>query len=65
LPPYGAEAEISGEGAEAFVDGVRAYQVSVGTSTSGFIVRAADVATLTNALRAVPRPLAKVRVAVR
>jgi primosomal protein N' (replication factor Y) len=64
LPPYGAEAEVSGEGAPDFVEGLRAQPVSVSTSTTGFIVRATDVATLTGALRAVPRPLAKLRVAV-
>jgi primosomal protein N' len=64
LPPYGAEAEVSGEGAAAFVEGLREHPVSVSTSTSGFVVRAGDVGTLTAALRAVPRPPAKVRVAV-
>jgi primosomal protein N' (replication factor Y) len=64
LPPYGAEAEVSGEGASTFVEGLREQPVTVSASTAGFVVRASDVATLTGALRAVPRPLAKVRVAV-
>lgn len=65
LPPYGAEAEVSGDGAAAFIEGLAKDKVTVSTSTSGFIVRAADVATLTRALRAATRPLAKFRVAVR
>jgi primosomal protein N' (replication factor Y) len=64
LPPYGAEAEVTGDGALAFVEGLRAQPVSVSASSSGFIVRAPDVATLSAALRAAPRPPAKVRVAV-
>ncbi len=64
LAPYGAEAEVSGEGASAFVDALAAFEVTVSSSASGFIVRASDVATLGAALRAVPRPIAKVRVAV-
>jgi primosomal protein N' len=65
LVPYGAEAEVTGDGAATFVEGLRDANVSVHTSASGFIVRATDVATLTSALRAAPRPSAKVRVAVR
>jgi hypothetical protein len=55
---------VSGDGAAAFVDGMRDASVSISSSSSGFLVRANDVATLTSALRAAPRPLAKVRVAV-
>jgi primosomal protein N' (replication factor Y) len=64
LAPFGAEAEVSGDGAREFVDGLRDAQLSIGISPSGFLVRANDVATLTSALRVAPRPLAKVRVAV-
>jgi primosomal protein N' len=64
LAPYGAEADVTGEGAEAFVEGLRDFEVSVRPASSGFIVRSADVATLTSALRAAPRPSAKLRVAV-
>jgi primosomal protein N' (replication factor Y) len=64
LAPYGAEAEVSGEGAEAFVEGLREYRVTIRPSSTGFIVRTHDLTTLTAALRAAPRPLAKVRVAV-
>jgi primosomal protein N' len=64
LAPYGAEAEVSGDGAAAFVEGLRDAMVTISTSTSGFVVRANDVTTLTTALRAAPRPPEKVRVAV-
>jgi primosomal protein N' len=64
LAPYGAEADVSGDGAQAFVEGLRNANVSIRSSPSGFSVRARNVATLTSALRAAPRPLAKVRVAV-
>jgi len=47
LAPYGAEADVSGEGAVAFVDGLRGAKISISSSTSGFLVRASDVATLT------------------
>jgi primosomal protein N' len=65
LAPYGADAEVSGDGAASFVAELPDVAVSISTSHTGFIVRAHDVATLTSALRSVPRPLAKVRVAVR
>ncbi len=64
LAPYGAQADVSGEGAEAFVEGLRDAPVTISSSPSGFQVRASDVATLSAALRAAPRPQAKVRVAV-
>jgi primosomal protein N' len=64
LAPYGAEADVSGEGAASFVAELADADVSISSSNTGFIVRAGDVATLTSALRSVPRPLAKVRVAV-
>ncbi len=64
LAPYGAQADVTGDGADAFVQGLRHADVTISTSRSGFLVRAKDVATLTSALRATPRPLAKVRVAV-
>lgn len=64
LAPYGADAEITGEGAKAFVEGLRELAVTVRPTPSGFHVRAADVTTLTTALRAAPRPPAKLRVAV-
>ena len=65
LAPYGAEAEVTGEGAASFVAELSDTKVSVSTSASGFIIRANDVTTLTTALRSAARPLGKVRVAVR
>ena len=65
LSPYGASAEVSGEGASDFVAGVRdAPSVSVEEITTGFLVRAPDVVTLSRALENAPRPSAKFRVAV-
>jgi len=64
LRPYGASAEVSGDGAEEFVAGLREDSVSVHPSPSGFEVRAPDVAALTSALRRVERPTTKFRVAV-
>ena len=63
LPPYGALAEISGEGAAAFVAALPGT-VRVSPGPSGFQVRAADVTTLTSALAAIPRPSGRFRVAV-
>jgi primosomal protein N' len=64
LRPYGAGAEVSGDGAEEFVAGLREESVSVRPSPSGYEVRAPDVATLTSALQRVERPTTKFRVAV-
>jgi primosomal protein N' len=64
LAPYGASAEVSGEGAESFAEGVRSEHVTVLASPEGFVLRARDSETLTAALRAAPRPAAKFRVAV-
>lgn len=65
LSPYGASAEVSGEGASEFVVGLRDQpSVSVEESTGGFLVRAPDVATLSHALESVARPSLKFRVAV-
>jgi primosomal protein N' len=64
LAPYGAQAEVTGEGAESFVAGVSGDGVTVLVSPEGFVVRARDVATLTAALREAPRPATKFRVAV-
>jgi len=64
LSPYGASAEVSGEGAELFVEGLATSPVTVERTPTGYVVRAPDVATLTNALRSVDRPAQKLRVAV-
>jgi primosomal protein N' len=64
LAPYGANAEITGEGAQSFVEGVASGEVTVFAAPEGYVVRAKDMATLTAALREAPRPGAKFRVAV-
>jgi len=65
LPPYGAVAEVSGECATSFIQGLAGSPVSVGSDGRTFVVRASDVATLTSALRSVPRPSGRIRLAVR
>jgi primosomal protein N' len=64
LAPYGASAEVSGEGAEAFINGLGSDLVRVRPTTQGFVVRAKDVDTLTTVLRGASRPAGKLRVAV-
>jgi primosomal protein N' len=65
LAPYGASAEVSGEGAENFVASLRAeVSINIEETDSGFLLRAPDVATLTAALRNAERPTQKFRVAV-
>jgi primosomal protein N' len=64
LSPFGASADVSGEGAEAFVAGLSASLVSVDQTPTGYVVRAKEMATLTSALREAERPTQKFRVAV-
>jgi primosomal protein N' len=64
IAPYGASAEVTGVGAEAFVQGVAHEFVNVLVAPSGYVLRAKDIETLTRALRDAPRPAAKFRVAV-
>jgi primosomal protein N' len=64
LAPYGASAEVTGEGAQSFVEGISSEHVTVLSAPSGFVVHARDTTTLTAALRDAPRPAAKFRVAV-
>jgi primosomal protein N' len=64
LSPFGASAEVSGEGADTFVAGLPPSLVNVHQTPTGYVVRAKDVATLTSALRDVERPSQKFRVAV-
>lgn len=64
LAPYGAIAAVSGEGAAAFVERLGERGVAVHATSSGFEVRARDHATLSAALRDVPRPPGRLRVAV-
>ncbi len=64
LTPYGASAEVTGDGAAAFVAELAGSLVSVHSKVSGFEIRASDHATLSAALRAARRPNEKMRVAV-
>jgi primosomal protein N' (replication factor Y) len=65
LPPYGASADVSGEGASEFVAGLREEpSLRVEESATGFLVHAPDVGTLSRALDHAPRPPLKFRVAV-
>lgn len=64
LSPFAASADVSGEGAEAFVAGLATSRVSVHQTPTGYVVRAKEMATLTSALREVERPAQKFRVAV-
>jgi primosomal protein N' len=64
LAPFGAEAQVSGEGAPEFVAQLSPFGVSVHPSSSGFVVRAATIDELTAALRRATRPVGKLRVAV-
>jgi primosomal protein N' len=64
LAPYGASAEVTGDGAESFVEGLTGAEVTVLSAPEGFVVRAKDVETLTSVLREAPRPATKFRVAV-
>jgi primosomal protein N' len=64
LTPYGAMAEVTGEGAREFVEGLVARGVTTHATPDGYVLRAKEVATLTRALGGATRPSAKVRVAV-
>jgi primosomal protein N' len=64
LSPFGASAEVSGEGAESFVAELPTSLVSVHQTPTGYVVRAKEVATLTSSLRGVERPTQKFRVVV-
>ena len=74
LPPFAAVAVVSGAGAGEFVNGLRgvggtgalaAGAVEVlGPEDGGWLVKASDFSALSDALAAVPRPAARLRVAV-
>jgi len=67
LPPFAALAQVSGEGAPAFLDGLRGQpgaQVVGPDAHHSYLVRAADHATLCAALARVERPADRVRVSV-
>jgi primosomal protein N' len=63
VAPYGALAEVSGPGASEYVAQLGA-PLQIHATSHGYEVRAANVESLTSALRAVVRPSEKVRVAV-
>jgi hypothetical protein len=65
LPPVTAVALVSGPGAPDYVAGLRAAGAEVlGPDGDRWLVRAEDAATLADRLAAVPRPPARLRVAV-
>jgi hypothetical protein len=64
LSPYGASAEVTGDGAEEFVGGLAVRGVTTHETPEGYVLRSKDLTTLTSALAAAPRPAGKVRVAV-
>ena len=64
LSPYGASAEVTGDGAEEFVGGLAVRGVTTHETSEGYVLRSKDLTTLTSALAAAPRPAGKVRVAV-
>jgi primosomal protein N' (replication factor Y) len=64
LPPFGASASVTGDGAEEFVGGLAVRGVTTHSTPDGYVLRAKDVDTLTSALAGAARPAAKVRVAV-
>jgi len=65
LDPFSASAEVTGDGAAAFVASITSTSLEVIETPTGFVLRASDAATLTGVLRATPRPAQKFRVAVR
>jgi primosomal protein N' (replication factor Y) len=65
LPPVTAVAVVSGPGAADYVDALRAGPLEVlGPDLDRWLVKATDAATLADGLAAVPRPSARLRVAV-
>ena len=64
LPPYGAVAEVTGEGAAEFVAGLAGSPWRVSPTPEGFVVRGPNPEELGRALRVLARPAARVRVAV-
>jgi primosomal protein N' (replication factor Y) len=67
FPPFAAVAHVKGANAETFVDPLRArvdIEVLGPAADSSYLLRAADVTTLCDALEATPRPGGRLRVAV-
>ncbi len=73
LPPCGAQAQVSGPGAQPFVDALRALAVAGddggavsvrGPRDGSFLLRAADHAPLLDLLARTPRPAERLRIEV-
>ena len=65
LPPFCAVALVSGDGADEYAAGLTGQEVELlGPRDGQWMVKAADHAVLADALAAVPRPAARLRVAV-
>ena len=64
LAPFGALANLSGEGAAEFVQVLHDPGLTVSETASGFTLRAPNVESLTGALAQAPRPTGRLRVAV-
>ena len=64
LAPYGASAHVSGESAAEFVLQFETTAVKVHRVGDDYVLRAANIDTLTRALRSVSRPPGRLRVAV-
>jgi len=65
LPPFGAMAEVSGEGAADFLASLDTHQLRVATKDGVTTLRAATIETLSDALARGVRGAGKLRVAVR
>ncbi len=66
FPPYGALAQVSGQGAPEFIAGLRSAPglELLGEAEGPWLVRATDHVILCDALAATPRPGARVRIEV-
>ena len=65
LPPFSAIAVVSGEGASDYITGLAERDVEIlGPRGGQWMVKAPDHQTLADALASVPRPAARLRVAV-
>jgi len=64
LAPFGASAEVSGDGAREFMASLDQTGLRVFETPTGYVIRANDVQTLTAAVHAPSRPVAKLRIAV-
>ena len=65
IPPYGAQAQVSGPGAEALIAALDPAAIEVrGPRQNRYLLRAPEQATLLNALSTANRPPEKVRIEV-